>query len=86
MRVVAGSPAQAAARAIRHGGIYISSEGGLRYLALGIARVDPALLRLAAKTARSGDRVWDILIPATDERAEPEVASRPRPGRHWWAR
>jgi FkbM family methyltransferase len=40
--------------------IYVSSEGGLRYLARGMARVDPPLLRLAAETVRPGDTVWDI--------------------------
>ncbi len=40
--------------------IYVSSEGGLRYLGRGMGRVDPALLRLAAETVRCGDRVWDI--------------------------
>jgi FkbM family methyltransferase len=40
--------------------IYVSSEGGLRYLGRGMARVDPALLQLAAETVRRGDTVWDI--------------------------
>lgn len=40
--------------------IYVSSEGGLRYLGRGMARVDPALLRLAAETVQRGDTVWDI--------------------------
>jgi FkbM family methyltransferase len=40
--------------------IYVSSEGGLRYLRRGMARVDPALLRLAAETVWRGDTVWDI--------------------------
>lgn len=40
--------------------IYVSSEGGLRFLGRGMARVDPALLRLAAETVRPGDTVWDI--------------------------
>ena len=40
--------------------IYVSSEGGLRYLGRGMARVDPALLRLAAETVRPGDTVWDV--------------------------
>jgi FkbM family methyltransferase len=40
--------------------IYVSSEGGLRFLGRGMARVDPALLRLAAETVRRGDTVWDI--------------------------
>ena len=37
-----------------------SSEGGLRYLGRGMARVDPLLLRLAAEMVRPGDTVWDI--------------------------
>ena len=40
--------------------IYVSSEGRLRYLARGMAEVDPPLLRLAAETVRPGDTVWDI--------------------------
>jgi FkbM family methyltransferase len=40
--------------------IYVSTEGGLRYLARPMARVDPALLRLAAEVVRRGDTVWDI--------------------------
>jgi FkbM family methyltransferase len=40
--------------------IYVSSEGGLRYLARPMAGVDPALLRLAAEVVRPGDTVWDI--------------------------
>lgn len=40
--------------------IYVSSEGGLRFLGRGMAQVDPALLRLAAGTIRPGDTVWDI--------------------------
>jgi FkbM family methyltransferase len=40
--------------------IYVSTEGGLRYLARPLARVDPALLRLAAEVVRPGDTVWDI--------------------------
>ena len=40
--------------------IYVSTEGGLRYLARTLAEVDPALLRLAAETVRPGDTVWDI--------------------------
>jgi FkbM family methyltransferase len=42
------------------GRIYVSSEGGLRYLARSMAQVDPSLLRLAAETVRPGDKVWDI--------------------------
>jgi FkbM family methyltransferase len=41
------------------GRIYVSSEGRLRYLARGMAQVDPPLLRLA-ETVRPGDTVWDI--------------------------
>lgn len=40
--------------------IYVSTEGGLRYLARPMAEVDPVLLRLAAETVRPGDTVWDI--------------------------
>ena len=40
--------------------IYVSSEGGLRYLRPSMARVDPALLRLAADVVKPGDTVWDI--------------------------
>jgi FkbM family methyltransferase len=40
--------------------IYVSTEGGLRYLAKPMARVDPALLQLAAEVVRRGDVVWDI--------------------------
>ena len=40
--------------------IYVSSEGGLRFLAHGMTRVDPALLRLAAETVEPGYTVWDI--------------------------
>jgi FkbM family methyltransferase len=40
--------------------IYVSSEGGLRFLGRGMRQVDPALLRLAAEVVRRGDTVWDI--------------------------
>src|SRR5579859_3877308 len=40
--------------------IYVSTEGGLRYLARPMAQVDPPLLRLAAEVVRRGDTVWDI--------------------------
>jgi FkbM family methyltransferase len=40
--------------------IYVSTEGGLRYLARTMAEVDPALLRLAAEVVGPGDTVWDI--------------------------
>jgi FkbM family methyltransferase len=40
--------------------IYVSTEGGLRYLARTMAQVDPALLRLASEVVRRGDTVWDI--------------------------
>src|SRR5579863_2382789 len=40
--------------------IYVSTEGGLRYLARPMARVDPPLLQLAAEVVRHGDTVWDI--------------------------
>jgi FkbM family methyltransferase len=40
--------------------IYVSSEGGLRYLRPSMSDVDPDLLRLAAEIVRPGDVVWDI--------------------------
>jgi FkbM family methyltransferase len=40
--------------------IYVSSEGGLRYLGRGMTQADPPLLRLAAEVVRRGDTVWDI--------------------------
>jgi FkbM family methyltransferase len=40
--------------------IYVSTEGGLRYLARTMAEVDPALLRLAAEVVGPGDTVWDV--------------------------
>ena len=40
--------------------IYVSSEGGLRYLRPSIGSVDPTLLRLAAEMVRPGDVIWDI--------------------------
>ena len=40
--------------------IYVSTEGGLRYLARAMREVDPALLRLVAEVVRPGDTVWDI--------------------------
>ena len=40
--------------------IYVSTEGGLRYLSRGMARADPALLRLASEVVRPGSTVWDI--------------------------
>jgi len=40
--------------------IYVSSEGGLRFLGRGMRQADPALLRLAAETVRRGDTVWDV--------------------------
>jgi FkbM family methyltransferase len=40
--------------------IYVSTEGGLRYLAKTMAGVDPALLRLASELVRPGDSVWDV--------------------------
>lgn len=40
--------------------IYVSTEGGLRYLARGMAQADPALLRLASEVVRPGSTVWDI--------------------------
>jgi FkbM family methyltransferase len=40
--------------------IYVSSEGGLRYLRRSMTGVDPNLLRLAAEVVRPGDVVWDV--------------------------
>lgn len=40
--------------------IYVSSEGGLRYLRPSMGSVDPDLLRLAAEVVRPGDIIWDI--------------------------
>jgi FkbM family methyltransferase len=40
--------------------IYVSSEGGLRYLRPSLDAADPDLLRLAAELVRPGDVVWDI--------------------------
>jgi hypothetical protein len=40
--------------------IYVSTEGGLRYLARTMAEVDPTLLQLAAQVVRPGDTVWDV--------------------------
>ena len=40
--------------------IYVSTEGGLRYLARAMSAVDPTLLRLAAELVTPGDTVWDV--------------------------
>jgi FkbM family methyltransferase len=40
--------------------IYVSTEGGLRYLSRAVSGVDPALLRLAADVVRPGHTVWDV--------------------------
>jgi FkbM family methyltransferase len=40
--------------------IYVSTEGGLRYLLCDLSGVDPALLRLAADVVRPGHTVWDV--------------------------
>jgi FkbM family methyltransferase len=40
--------------------IYMSSEGGLRYLRPRLGGIDPPLLRLAAELIQPGDVVWDI--------------------------
>jgi FkbM family methyltransferase len=40
--------------------IYVSTEGGLRYLVRTMAEVDPMLLQLAAEVVRPGDTVWDV--------------------------
>ena len=47
-------------RPFRAARIYVSSEGGLRYLRPSMEGVDPDLLRLAAELVRPGDVVWDI--------------------------
>lgn len=40
--------------------IYVTTEGGLRYLRPNIRNVDPVLLGLARELISPGDRVWDI--------------------------
>ena len=40
--------------------IFVSSEGGLRYLRPNLQTVDPALLRVARETVPTGAIVWDI--------------------------
>jgi FkbM family methyltransferase len=40
--------------------IYVSTEGGLRYLTRTMADTDPSLLRLTAEIVRPGSTVWDI--------------------------
>jgi FkbM family methyltransferase len=40
--------------------IYVSSEGGLRYLRPSMSNVDPNLLSLVSETICPGDVVWDI--------------------------
>lgn len=40
--------------------VYVSSEGGLRYLIRDMSDVDPGLLRLAADEVKPGDAVWDV--------------------------
>lgn len=40
--------------------IYVSSEGGLRYLRPSMGNIDPDLLKLAAEIIRPGDVVWDV--------------------------
>lgn len=40
--------------------LYVTTEGGLRYLMRTMSQVDPALLRLAADVVRPGGTVWDI--------------------------
>jgi FkbM family methyltransferase len=46
----------------RFGGIplFVSTEGGLRFLRLSLERVDPDLLRMAMELVEPGDVVWDI--------------------------
>jgi FkbM family methyltransferase len=40
--------------------IYVTTEGGLRYLRPNMSDVDPPLLRLVADVVQPGDTVWDI--------------------------
>jgi FkbM family methyltransferase len=40
--------------------IYVSAEGGLRYLKRDLSDVDPPLLQLAADVVRPGQVVWDV--------------------------
>ena len=40
--------------------LYVSSEGGLRYLRPRLDGVDPALLQLASELIQPGSVVWDI--------------------------
>jgi FkbM family methyltransferase len=40
--------------------IYVSSEGGLKYLRRPLGEVDPRLFRLADEHVKPGDHVWDI--------------------------
>jgi FkbM family methyltransferase len=40
--------------------IYVSSEGGLRYLKPSLAGVDPPLLRVVDEVVRPGAVVWDV--------------------------
>lgn len=40
--------------------IYVTTEGGLRYLRTNMRRVDPILLGLAEEMVSPGDTVWDI--------------------------
>ena len=40
--------------------IYVSTEGGLRYLKRDMSAVDPPLLRVAADVIKSGQVVWDV--------------------------
>lgn len=40
--------------------LYVSTEGGLRYLMRSMSDVDPALLRLVADVVKPGQVVWDV--------------------------
>ena len=40
--------------------IYMSSEGGLKYLRPRLGEIDPALLSLVTEIIRPGDVIWDI--------------------------
>jgi len=40
--------------------LFVSTEGGLRYLRLDLAKVDPELLQAAQELVAPGDVVWDV--------------------------
>jgi FkbM family methyltransferase len=47
-------------RPFRAGRIYVSSEGGLRYLRPSLTDIDADLIRLVREIVRPGDVIWDI--------------------------